>query len=132
MMYVYIFVYIFLLIFSKNLIELCLPYGAKDFYDLYLNTTWGIVGKFAKSARFLDARKHRGRFYVVAFITAMGAVQCYDRRNSVFTSKIILLYGRISIRFIGENSGNATDAKDINVDRRKIERTLTVSISLQD
>jgi len=58
----------------------------------------------------------------------MGVVRCYDRHDRAFTSEIILLYGRISIRSTGENSGNATDAKDINVDRRKIEvskRTLS-------
>jgi len=66
-------------------------------------------------------RKQRGCFYVVAFITTMGAVRCYDRRDRAFTSKIILLYGRISIR---ENSGNVTDAKNINVDRWKIEANL--------
>jgi len=71
--------------------------------------------------------------YVVVFITAMGVVRCHGRRDRAFISGIILLYGRISIRSSDRNSGNATDANDINVDRRKIEvseRILAVSTSL--
>lgn len=54
--------------------------------------------------------------YAVAFITATGAVGTYGRRDRAFTSEIILLYGQISIRTAGKNSGNAADANDINVD----------------
>lgn len=77
---------------------------------LHASETQEIIGKLAKSANsfFLGARKSRGRFYVVTFITTMGAVQCYNRCDRAFTSEIILFYGRISIRSIEENSGNAT------------------------
>jgi hypothetical protein len=61
----------------------------------------------------------------------MGAVRCH---GCAFISGIILFYGRISIRSAGRgNSGNAIDANDINVDRRKIEvseRILAASTSL--
>lgn len=67
-----------------------------------------------------SSKRGRGRLY-----------RCFYYRNRcrladtfVFTSEIILVYGRILIRFLWKNSGNASD---INVDLQKIQVHKSVS-----
>lgn len=60
-------------LFFENFEELCSPYGAKNFYDRMGDSGSSQNPRAKSRGFFLGARKRRGCFYVVAFITAMGA-----------------------------------------------------------